>query len=85
MPSRTKPVQFHPRPRGVRSDGSPPDGSRRAPGNLVADLSVRMPAALGDRAMIAALVTNAEPRNREVEAAKARERSRARFGNADAA
>ncbi|MBS0445176.1 MAG: DUF2277 domain-containing protein [Proteobacteria bacterium] len=32
------------------------------------------------RAMIGALVTNAEPRNREVEAEKAKARSLARFG-----
>ncbi|MBG9390646.1 DUF2277 domain-containing protein [Caenimonas aquaedulcis] len=32
------------------------------------------------RKMIQSLVTNAEPRTREVEAAKARERSAARFG-----
>ena len=32
------------------------------------------------RALIAALVTHAEPRNREVEAAKARTRSMERFG-----
>ena len=32
------------------------------------------------RELIASLVTNAEPRNREIEAAKARERSIARFG-----
>lgn len=32
------------------------------------------------RTLIASLVTSAEPRNREVEAAKARERSAARFG-----
>jgi hypothetical protein len=32
------------------------------------------------RVLIAALVTHAEPRNREVEAAKARARSSARFG-----
>ena len=31
-------------------------------------------------AMIASLVTNAEPRNREIEAAKARARSELRFG-----
>jgi hypothetical protein len=34
------------------------------------------------RALIQSLVTNAEPRNREVEAAKARERSAQRFGTA---
>jgi hypothetical protein len=34
------------------------------------------------RALIASLVTNAEPRNREVEAAKARARSALRFGEA---
>jgi hypothetical protein len=32
------------------------------------------------RELIGSLVTNAEPRNREIEAAKARERSIARFG-----
>jgi len=32
------------------------------------------------RALIGSLVTNAEPRNREVEAAKARARTAARFG-----
>lgn len=32
------------------------------------------------RGLIASLVTHAEPRNREVEAARARERSEARFG-----
>lgn len=32
------------------------------------------------RTLVHALVTNAEPRSREVEAAKARERSAARFG-----
>jgi hypothetical protein len=32
------------------------------------------------RELIRSMVTNAEPRNREVEAAKARERSVARFG-----
>jgi hypothetical protein len=32
------------------------------------------------RALIASLVTHAEPRNREVEAAKAKARSAARFG-----
>ena len=32
------------------------------------------------RVLIASLVTSAEPRNREVEAAKARERSAQRFG-----
>ncbi len=32
------------------------------------------------RVLIASLVTHAEPRNREVEAAKARERSAQRFG-----
>jgi hypothetical protein len=32
------------------------------------------------RALIASLVTSAEPRNREVEAAKARAKSAARFG-----
>jgi hypothetical protein len=32
------------------------------------------------RALIQSLVTNAEPRNREVEAAKAKARSAARFG-----
>ena len=32
------------------------------------------------RVLIASMVTNAEPRNREVEAAKARERSALRFG-----
>ena len=32
------------------------------------------------RKLIASLVTSAEPRNREVEAAKAKERSAARFG-----
>ncbi|HEY1091290.1 MAG TPA: DUF2277 domain-containing protein [Burkholderiaceae bacterium] len=32
------------------------------------------------RELIAGLVTNAEPRNREIEAAKARERSLERFG-----
>jgi hypothetical protein len=32
------------------------------------------------RALIGTLVTNAAPRNREVEAARARERSAARFG-----
>jgi hypothetical protein len=34
------------------------------------------------RALIASLVTSAEPRNREVEAAKARAKSAARFGGA---
>ena len=34
------------------------------------------------RRLIRTMVTNAEPRNREVEAAKARERSAARFGTA---
>jgi hypothetical protein len=34
------------------------------------------------RALMQSLVTSAEPRNREVEAAKARERSAARFGSA---
>ncbi|MCB9936519.1 MAG: DUF2277 domain-containing protein [Planctomycetes bacterium] len=34
------------------------------------------------RRLIASLTTNAEPRNREVEAAKAKERSRKRFGRA---
>jgi hypothetical protein len=34
------------------------------------------------RTLIGALVTNAEPRNREVEAAKAKARSAARFGPA---
>lgn len=33
------------------------------------------------RRLIRTMVTNAEPRNREVEAAKARERSIARFGS----
>lgn len=33
------------------------------------------------RTLIASLVTSAEPRNREVEAAKARERSLVRFGS----
>jgi hypothetical protein len=33
------------------------------------------------RTMIASLVTSSSPRNREVEAAKAGERSRARFGS----
>lgn len=33
------------------------------------------------RVLIASLVTSSEPRNREVEAAKARERSQARFGS----
>jgi hypothetical protein len=32
------------------------------------------------RVLIAALVTSAEPRNREIEAGKARERSQVRFG-----
>jgi hypothetical protein len=32
------------------------------------------------RVLIQSMVTNAEPRNREIEAAKARERSIARFG-----
>lgn len=32
------------------------------------------------RTLIASLVTSSQPRNREVEAAKARERSQARFG-----
>ncbi len=36
------------------------------------------------RRLIASLTTSAEPRNREVEAAKARERSRARFGSGTA-
>ena len=35
------------------------------------------------RALIATLVSSAEPRNREVEAAKARARSAARFGARD--
>lgn len=35
------------------------------------------------RRLIRGLVTNAEPRNREVEAAKARERSAARFASAE--
>ncbi|MFG6457391.1 DUF2277 domain-containing protein [Roseateles sp. BYS96W] len=41
-------------------------------------------AAIADeaRALIAALTTTAEPRNREVEAARARERSAERFGRA---
>ena len=34
------------------------------------------------RSLIASLVTNADPRNREVEAAKARARSALRFGEA---
>ena len=34
------------------------------------------------RALVASLVTHAEPRTREVEAAKARARSAARFGSA---
>ena len=34
------------------------------------------------RLLLAALVTNAEPRDRETEAARARERSRARFAEA---
>jgi hypothetical protein len=34
------------------------------------------------RKLIAALTTSAEPRNREVEAARAKERSRKRFGRA---
>jgi len=34
------------------------------------------------RTLLGSLVTNAEPRDRETEAAKARERSAARFGNA---
>lgn len=33
------------------------------------------------RTLIASLVTTSEPRNREVEAARARERSRVRFGD----
>jgi hypothetical protein len=33
------------------------------------------------RKLIHSMVTNAEPKNREVEAARARERSAARFGN----
>ena len=33
------------------------------------------------RKLIHSMVTNAEPRNREVEAARAKERSAARFGN----
>jgi len=36
------------------------------------------------RTLIASLVTTAEPKNREVEAAKARERSAERFGRRDA-
>lgn len=36
------------------------------------------------RSLIASLVTTAEPKNREVEAAKARERSAERFGRHDA-
>jgi len=36
--------------------------------------------ALSARALIDAMVTNAAPRDREIEAAKARERSAARFG-----
>lgn len=38
--------------------------------------------AASTRELMAALVSNAEPRNREVEAAKARARSAARFGPA---
>ena len=34
------------------------------------------------RLLLASLVTNAEPRDREVEAARARERSRTRFAEA---
>lgn len=34
------------------------------------------------RRLLASLVTSAEPRDREIEAAKARERSRARFASA---
>jgi len=37
------------------------------------------------RTLIASLVTSAQPRNREIEAAKARERSAARFGQASEA
>jgi hypothetical protein len=46
----------------------------------------RAVAAIADeaRTLIASLVTTAEPRNREVEAAKARERSAERFGRRDA-
>ena len=42
-------------------------------------------AAIADeaRALIASLVTTAEPKNREVEAEKARVRSQARFGSPD--
>lgn len=36
------------------------------------------------RVLMASLVTNAEPKNREVEAEKARARSAARFGDASA-
>ncbi|MDQ3271020.1 MAG: DUF2277 domain-containing protein [Pseudomonadota bacterium] len=45
------------------------------------DLAVEEVAATARR-LIASLATAAEPRNREVEAAKARLRSAARFGNA---
>ena len=38
--------------------------------------------AVSARALIASLVTTAEPKNRETEAQKARERSQARFGAA---
>ena len=48
------------------------------------DLAVEEVAATARR-LIASLVTHAEPRNREVEAAKARLRSVARFGAGDQA
>jgi hypothetical protein len=44
------------------------------------ELAVEQVAAAA-RVLIASMVTNAEPRNREVEAAKARERSALRFGD----
>lgn len=46
----------------------------------------RAVAAIADeaRTLIASLVTTAEPKNREVEAAKARERSAERFGRSSA-
>ena len=48
------------------------------------DLAVEEVAATARR-LIASLVTHAEPRNREVEAEKARLRSAARFGTGDQA
>ncbi|MFN3571594.1 MAG: DUF2277 domain-containing protein [Polaromonas sp.] len=48
------------------------------------DLAVEQVAASARR-LIASLVTHAEPRNREVEADKARQRAAARFGAGDQA